>query len=70
MNSSDSLSDLLADFVFRDRRIADQDSLRTSVMMVEGDQCHAAPRGYNRQLGRDIQRCFASERRDIGKGLF
>lgn len=37
MNSSDSLSDLLADFVFRDRRIVDQDSLRISVMLVEGD---------------------------------
>src|SRR5438270_5860293 len=37
MNSSDSLPDLLADFVFRDRRIADHDSLRTSVMLVEGE---------------------------------
>ena len=44
MNRSDPLSDLLADFVFRDRRIADQRSLRTSVFLAEGDVLRRVPK--------------------------
>jgi transcriptional regulator with XRE-family HTH domain len=37
MDRADHLSDLIGDFVFRDRRIADQSSPRVSVFLAEGD---------------------------------
>lgn len=37
MSSADQLSQLIGDFVFRDRRIADQPSLRISAFFADGD---------------------------------
>lgn len=37
MRSGDHVSELIRDFVFRDRRIADQPELRASVFLAEGD---------------------------------
>lgn len=37
MDSADHISELIRDFVYRDRRIADQPGLRVSIFLVEGD---------------------------------